>query len=79
MTALPRRPEEMSHAMLIAILMHNGGSLELPASAFAADSTGTNDGEFHAVELRPVGPDRVRLSVVPRPTGRDDGAVEIRD
>lgn len=68
-----RTPEEMSHAMLIAVLMHHGGSITLPASAIDADATGTSDGVFHAIELQPLDDGGVRLSVVPRPSGQDSG------
>ncbi|WKK27850.1 pRL2-19 (plasmid) [Streptomyces olivoreticuli] len=70
-------PAEMSHAMLIAVLMHHGGSITMPAAAFAADATGTADGTFHAVELLPFDDGTVRLSVVPRPSG-DGGGIEWR-
>lgn len=72
------KPDEMSHAMLIAILMHHGGSMDIPADAFGTDATGTTDGAFHAVEMRPQPDGTLRVSVVPRPAG-DEGRVEFRD
>ncbi|MEU5840151.1 pRL2-19 [Streptomyces diacarni] len=64
----------MSHAMLIAILMHHGGSLELPAEAFEPDALGGPDGAWHAVGMA-TDPDTrtVRISVHPRPDGDDGG------
>ncbi|MDH6145974.1 hypothetical protein P3T35_008036 [Kitasatospora sp. GP30] len=70
-------PEDMSHAMLIAVLMDQGGSYDMPADALSVDALGTADGAFHAVELLPLPDGRVRLSVVPRPAG-DAGGVEFR-
>ena len=70
-------PAEMSHAMLLAVLMHNGGSIEIPQVALEPDSTGTADGSFHAVELLPLPGGMVRLSVVPRP-GVPEAGIEIR-
>ena len=76
MSKLPS-PEEMSHAMLIGLLMHLGGSYDLPGDALSTDSLGTADGSFHAVELGHLADGRLRLSVVPRPGG-DAGGVEVR-
>lgn len=47
-------PEDMSHAMLIAVLMDQGGSYDMPADALSVDALGTADGAFHAVELLPL-------------------------
>lgn len=60
-------PADLSHAMLIAILMHHGGSLELPAAAFEADAIGGMDGAFHAVAMEPQPSGVIRISVRPRP------------
>ncbi|MFJ6701124.1 pRL2-19 [Streptomyces sp. NPDC091272] len=60
-------PEDMSHAMLLALLMHHGGSYTLPASAFETDAIGGPDGAFHAVEMTPLPDGRVQLAVVVRP------------
>ncbi|CAM5592470.1 hypothetical protein SABIM44S_00005 [Streptomyces abikoensis] len=68
-----RSPEEMSHAMLIAVLMHHGGSMTLPAGALDPDAASTSDGAFHAIELKPLDDGAVRLSVVARPSGREAG------
>ncbi|MBZ3918135.1 pRL2-19 [Streptomyces acidiscabies] len=68
----------MSHAMLIAVLMHNGGSLDLPATAFETDALGDGHGAHHAVQLAPLDDGSVRLSVVARPSG-DDAGIEVRD
>ncbi|MFF3959800.1 pRL2-19 [Streptomyces sp. NPDC001890] len=71
-------PADMSHAMLIAILMHHGGSMELPAGAFAPDAIGGLDGSFHAVAMEPQpGTGTIRISVRPRPDV--DGGAIIRE
>jgi hypothetical protein len=66
-------PADMSHAMLIAILMHHGGSLEIPASAFEPDAIGGLDGAFHAVAMEPQPGGTIRISVRPRPDVPDAG------
>ncbi|MFF4902595.1 pRL2-19 [Streptomyces sp. NPDC001068] len=71
-------PADMSHAMLIAVLMHHGGSMDLPTSAFEADALGDGSGAHHAVQLAPLDPTTMRLSVVARPPGGDAG-IEVRD
>ncbi|MQS17998.1 pRL2-19 [Streptomyces kaniharaensis] len=63
----------MSHAMLIGLLMHLGGSFDMPADALSVDALGTPDGTFHAVELGILEDGQVRLSVVPRPHGEGAG------
>lgn len=65
-------PADMSHALLVAILMHNGGQLNLPVSAFEAEAIGGPDGSHHAVQVSPL-PDgqSVRLAVTPRLGGAD--------
>ncbi|MFJ7250906.1 pRL2-19 [Kitasatospora sp. NPDC098652] len=76
MTKLPE-PADMSHAMLIGLLMHLGGSYDMPADALSVDALGTPDGSFHAVELGILEDGQVRLSVVPRPSG-DAGGLQFR-
>lgn len=61
------RPEDLSHSMLVAVLMAHGGSLTIPLSAFEADALGGRDGSFHAVAMEPQQDGTVRLSVRPRP------------
>ncbi|MFD5328936.1 pRL2-19 [Streptomyces sp. NPDC127092] len=68
----------MSHAMLVAVLMHHGGSLDLPAEAFDTDALGDGRGAHHAVQLAPLDNGTVRLSVVARPPG-DAAGIEVRD
>lgn len=60
-------PADMSHAMLVAILMHHGGSLTLPAGAFVADALGGADGSWHAVGMEPQTDGTIRITVQPRP------------
>ena len=61
------RPADLSHAMLIAVVMHNGGSLVLPASALEADALGGPDGSWHALSMEPQTGGGVRIAVQPRP------------
>ncbi|MFD9850552.1 pRL2-19 [Streptomyces parvus] len=69
-------PEDLSHAFLVAVLMHNGGSLDLPAKAFEADALGGADGSWHAVEMTPdPAAGTIRLSVRPRPDVPGGGVV----
>ncbi|MGW0999215.1 pRL2-19 [Streptomyces sp. NPDC002523] len=77
MSGLPD-PAEMSHRMLIAVLMHHGGSMDLPAAALAPDATGTADGTHHALQLATLDDGTVRLSVVARPPV-DGAGIEVRD
>ncbi|MFJ9427974.1 hypothetical protein [Streptomyces sp. NPDC101249] len=58
---------DMSHASLVAVLMANGGSMEVPAAAFEPDSIGGRDGTFHALAVDTLPGGLVRLSVQPRP------------
>ncbi|NUK28513.1 pRL2-19, partial [Streptomyces lunaelactis] len=60
-------PADMSHAMLIGILMNEGGSYVMPATAMEADAIGGADGAFHAVAMEPLQNGQIRLSVRPRP------------
>ncbi|MFF3265310.1 pRL2-19 [Streptomyces sp. NPDC002932] len=70
-------PADMSHAMLVAILMHHGGSLDLPADAFTPDAIGGRDGAFHAVAMEPQTDGTIRISVQPRPDGDAGGITRI--
>lgn len=65
-------PADMSHAMLIAILMHNGGGYTLPLTAFEVDALGRPDGSAHAVQMVPLADGSgVRLMVIARPEGNE--------
>lgn len=77
MSGLPN-PADMSHAMLVGVLMHHGGSIDLPAEAFEIDALGDSRGAHHAVQLAPLDDGTVRLSVVARPPG-DDAGIEVRN
>lgn len=70
------RPADMSHAILVAILMHHGGSMTLPASAFEHDALGGLDGSWHAVAMEPQSDGNLRVSVRPRPDV-DEAGVRI--
>ncbi|MGY3340953.1 hypothetical protein ACVW0K_007146 [Streptomyces filamentosus] len=60
-------PADLSHALLVAVLMHNGGSLDLPREAFALDALGGPDGAWHAVGMEPQQDGTIRISVRVRP------------
>ncbi|MFH8797657.1 pRL2-19 [Streptomyces sp. NPDC017941] len=60
-------PHDLSHAMLVAVLMAQGGSVTLPPGSFAPDALGGLDGSWHAVAMEPQQDGTVRLSVRPRP------------
>ncbi|MGW6016242.1 hypothetical protein [Streptomyces sp. NPDC055210] len=60
-------PGELSHAMLVAILMSNGGSQVVPYSAMAPDALAGRDGALHAAALEQLPGGYVRISVCPRP------------
>ncbi|MFJ2202364.1 pRL2-19 [Streptomyces violaceusniger] len=60
-------PADISHAILIAVVMHSGGSLTLPASALEADALGGPDGGWHALCMEPQTDGGVRIAVQPRP------------
>ncbi|WP_461712855.1 pRL2-19 [Streptomyces sp. DSM 41029] len=70
---MPLTPAERSHHLLVALLVHAGGSLTLPASALDPDAIGTAD-SAHAIELRRYADGSVRVSVQPRPRDAGDGA-----
>lgn len=74
--SLPYNPAEVSHAALIALLMHLGGSADVPAECFTPDATGGTDGQFHGMRMDPLPGGLMRLSVVPRPDG-DGGGVRL--
>jgi hypothetical protein len=60
-------PADLSHAMLVAVLMDAGGSVTLPRGGLAPDVLGGPDGAWHAVAMEPQPDGTVRLSVHPRP------------
>jgi hypothetical protein len=59
--------EDVSHGLLLAVLMAAGGSVDLPQSAFETDAMGAVDGSFYAVEIVPLDSGSIRLQVVTRP------------
>jgi hypothetical protein len=65
-------PGELSHAMLIATLMSDGGSRVLPSSAMEAYALTGPDGALHAAALEQLPDGLIRISVCPRPD--TDGA-----
>lgn len=74
-------PDEMSHAVLIGVLMSMGGEAVIPGEYLTdPDVTGTPDGTLHALELQPLPGGRLRVRVVPRPPDAgDDAAIAIGD
>ncbi|MGW0538628.1 hypothetical protein [Streptomyces sp. NPDC003032] len=61
---------DLTLGMLVAGLMHLGGSVGLPTDAFTPDALGTADGPLHAAAFQPLDYGTLRLHVVPRPAGR---------
>ncbi|MGQ4517366.1 hypothetical protein [Streptomyces sp. DW26H14] len=60
-------PAEMSHAVLLALLMRSGGSATLPAAALTGSELTGPDGNYHALRLEALDDDMLRVSVQPRP------------
>jgi hypothetical protein len=70
---------DLSHAALVAVLMANGGSVEVPATSFEPDSIGGRDGSFHALAVDALPGGRVRLSVHARPDVPGAGIIREDD
>nr|WP_107908851.1 pRL2-19 [Streptomyces chartreusis] len=66
-------PQDLSHAILVAILMAQGGSVTLPPGSFEPDALGGFDGSWHAVAMEPQPDGTVRISVRPRPDVNEAG------
>ncbi|MFF2520319.1 hypothetical protein [Streptomyces sp. NPDC058086] len=66
-------PGELSHAMLIATLMSNGGSHIVPPSAMTSDALAGRDGALHAAALEQLPNGLIRISVCPRPDADNAG------
>lgn len=73
----PVTPEDLSHSMLIAVLMDMGGSYTMPAASFTPDALGTPDGVLHAVQMEPIEGGMMRISVVARPNDMRAGGIRI--
>lgn len=56
---------DFSHAMLIAVLVKLGGSIDLHADDLTPDALGDPDGVLYRMELQPLPGHRMRLSVRP--------------
>jgi hypothetical protein len=56
---------DFSHAMLVAVLVKLGGSIELDATDLAPDALGNAEGVLYRMALDPLPGQRFRLSVVP--------------
>jgi hypothetical protein len=64
---------DFSHAMLVAVLVKLGGSIELTTGDLTPDAMGSPAGVLYRMMLEPLGGDRVRLSVVPAGTTHQPG------
>jgi len=64
---IPVTPGEMTHALLVAVIMKQGGSVVLGPEDYEPDAMGHANGQLYALEMTPLTGGRVRLSVVPRP------------
>ncbi|MFD7552028.1 pRL2-19 [Streptomyces sp. NPDC059816] len=63
------QPEDVSHALLIAVLNHHGGSLTIPAEALENnDGTATINGIPHVVPMEPLPDGTMSLVTVLKPT-----------
>lgn len=56
---------DLSHLLLVAVLVKLGGSIELGPDDFALDALGDARGVFYRTALDPLGDGRSRLSVHP--------------
>jgi hypothetical protein len=73
-------PGELSHALLIATLMSNGGSHVVPASIMTPDALAGRDGALHAASVEQLPNGFFRISVCPRPdTDSGGSAIGPRD
>ncbi|MFH9016668.1 hypothetical protein ACH4C6_36040 [Streptomyces sp. NPDC017943] len=66
-------PGEMSHALLVAVLMNLGGAHTLPASSITPDVIAGRDGALHAAVMEQLPDSTVRISVAPRPPDAASG------
>ncbi|MCA1695718.1 MAG: hypothetical protein LC749_13870 [Actinobacteria bacterium] len=57
---------DLSHALLVAVVMKLGGSVELDFADLSTDSIGDQAGGLYALVLDAIGTHRLRLSVIPR-------------
>jgi hypothetical protein len=64
---------DLSHGVLIAVLMRLGGSVVMAAEDFAPDAMGRADGTLYCLALQPLPDGQVRLSVVPTITDSPGG------
>ncbi|MEW1551698.1 pRL2-19 [Streptomyces tsukubensis] len=63
------QPEDVSHALLIAVLTHHGGSPAiLRRNTENNDGTATINGIPHVVSTAPLPDGTMRLASVPKPT-----------
>uniref|UniRef100_UPI003F49A104 hypothetical protein n=1 Tax=Amycolatopsis sp. CA-290885 TaxID=3239925 RepID=UPI003F49A104 len=61
-------PEDWTHALLVAVLMRAGGSVELDLDQLQPDMLGDPAGRHYAFTVEPTGTS-LRVSVAPAPEG----------
>ena len=62
--AIATDAEGITHALLVAVLIKLGGSIDLDETDLAHDAMGDQEGRLYGVELQPLISARVRLAVV---------------
>jgi hypothetical protein len=70
---------DLSHALLVAVVMKLGGSVELDFADLSPDSMGDQAGGLYALALDPIPTHRLRLSVIPRQHNRQEGTPDVAD
>ncbi|MEV6527761.1 hypothetical protein AB0M43_38155 [Longispora sp. NPDC051575] len=64
----PQTDHDLSHGWLVAVLMHLGGSVDLPVELFQRDVLGPPDGSLYQVLMNTtVVPGKIRFSVISPP------------
>lgn len=69
---------ELSHMILVGVLMSLGCSHTLDQDALDVDAVATPDGKMHALHTQPLDDGRLRISVVPRPSDDAGGTTFTR-
>ncbi|MFI5752461.1 hypothetical protein ACIBBE_42945 [Streptomyces sp. NPDC051644] len=73
-------PEELSHAVLLALLMQSGGSVTIPATALESDAVCTRDGAYHALSLTALPDGQLRVAPSNRaPLAATEGSSSVID
>ncbi|WP_282781899.1 hypothetical protein [Nocardia sp. CC201C] len=61
---------DLSHALLIGVLMKMGGSIDLAPGDLAPEALGDTEGKVYPLTLEPLPDGGARLSVAPTSLGR---------